>query len=170
MAQNLLSDNQADVETDTTGFAVVTSVISRDVIESAHGIASLKTITNGGSAEMGMQCNSVPAIPGQTYTASIFIRDSGTVQLALNEHNAGDAFIAGTKSAVITLTSTWTRYSVTRTFGAGVKAKLLVRTDVDQVITFYVDKLQIEQSSVATPWRLPSRWNARNVGRDLVVL
>jgi len=171
MGQNLLTDNQASVETDTTGlFANGSSTISRDATVNKHGVASLKTITDNAAGGEGWGSLSRDVSASLAYTASAWVTGSGTVVIQINERNSGDGDIGSTSSAQITLTGTLTRCSVSRTFGAtGVKARTRIITDSQQGITFHSDNMQLEQSASATPWRLPSRWSARNAGRDLVV-
>ena len=172
MAQNLLSDNQADVETDTTGFILQGSgSLVRSTDEQAHGVASLKIDTGGLGASQGARTDSADVDASATYTASVYLKGTGTVRLNLEERNAGDKQESIVQTAIITLTSSWVRYEISSVFGAsGVAARIIVMTDIAQTITFYMDKLQIEKASAATLWRLPSKWSARNVGRDLVVI
>ena len=172
MAQNLLTDNQADVETDTTGFGgEAGAAISQDIVESKHGVASLKIITPNVAVSEGFSTTVTSVDASGTYTVSAWVKGTGTVQILIFERDAGDAFIGSTPDGAITLSSAWQRTFATRSFGAtGVKAQVVVRTDVQQGITFYADALQLEQGSIVTPWRLPSGWGRRNAGRDLVVL
>jgi hypothetical protein len=153
---NLLTANQSSVETDTTGLnATADATISRDTVEKWHGVASLKVVTAGIGTAEGFYTESINVTPSATYTASVWLKGSGTVNLRIREIDSAGATIGDTFSNVITLTSQWTRYSVTRTFGStGVKANMHVRTVVTQAITFYADGLQIEQKAFATSWTL----------------
>ena len=162
MAINLLSENQASIETDLTGLSVQgAGVITRDTIEFNHGVASLKTVTGNAAINEGCRTTSIDVAPSLDYTESVFVKGSGTVELFLSERNAGDASLGSVSTGNIVLTDTWTRYSVTRTFGAdGVKARFILLTPTQQGITFYIDCLQIEQASSASDWRLPSEGSA----------
>ena len=173
MAQNLLTDNQADIETDTTGLAAQAgATITRVVTELRHGEASLRTVTDNLTANEGFRAGSVDVSASQTYTASVWLMGAaGTVKVFISERNAADGNIATDGGVTVTLNGTWVRTSITRAFGAlGVKARISVQTPTQQGITFYADCLQVEQSDGVTPWRLPSGWGRRNAGRDLVVL
>lgn len=173
MGQNLLSDNQASIETDTTGlFANPNTTITRDTVKFKCGVASLKSVTDDVGDSEGFGTLSITVAANTDVTVSGWVQGpSGTVVIIARERNGADAQVGDTLSDPITLSNTWQRISVTRSFGGtGVKARLVIQTNVSQGITFYADCLQIEQSSNVTPWRLPSRWGARNTGRDIVVL
>lgn len=172
MAQNLLTDNQADVEIDLTGFFANNSTMTRDTDEFLQGVASLKMVTANVGTTEGAFTGSAGVTASKDYTASVYLKGSGTVKILLIERNAADnADIGSTTLTDIVLASTWTRYSVSRSFGAtGLNARLLLGTKDNVSITYYADKLQIEQSSTATPWRLPSRYGARNEDLNLLLL
>lgn len=154
---NLLTANQASVETDTTGFVAQTAstILSRDITEHWHGTACLKTVAPGTMANEGFVAG-IDVAPSLEYTASVWLKGSGSVKLYFVERNAGDVFIGQTSTGFIALTDTWTRYSISRLFGAtGVKAQLKVDTSGTSAATFYADGLQIEQKPYATSWHLP---------------
>lgn len=154
---NLLTANQASVETDTAGFVAQTasSILSRDTDEHWHGSASLKTIAPGTLANEGFVAQ-VNVSPSLIYSASVWLKGSGSVKLYLIERDAENGFIGQTATGFIILTSTWTRYSVSRLFGAtGVKAALKVDTSGTSAATFYADGLQVEQKPYPTSWHLP---------------
>lgn len=155
--RNLLTDNQADIETNTTGFSSLNSaILTRDTTEFWHGIASLKSVTPGSVINEGFSTNNISVTSSKEYAASVWIKGSGTVTLGLVEKNSGGTII-GTEEQPITLSSTWTRYEVNKTFGVtGVNAAISVYTDSAQAITFYTDGLQLEQGASATAWTLPS--------------
>ena len=161
---NLLTANQSSIETDTTGFTAVGSTLSKSADQAWSGSNSLKVITDNEGAGEGFYTANTTTPVSQTYTASIYLYGAGTVQISLNEREADDSDVGSTDSAVITLSTTWTRYTVSRTFGAtGARARVYVLTNADQDITFYCDGLQLEQSTYPTPWhigagtRTPSR-------------
>jgi hypothetical protein len=153
---NLLTANQSSVETNTTGFNINNgTTITRDTTEYWNGTASLKCVTPNVAATEGWYTSNTTVTASLVYTASVYLKGSGTVQLFLQERTAADALVGATASSVITLASTWTRYSVTRTFGAtGERARIYVYTNAQQGITFYADGLQIEQKAYATSWHL----------------
>lgn len=160
---NVLTANQASVETDTTGFTAVGSTIAQDASQYWNGTKSLSCHSDNAAAQEGFYTGNATVTANKSYTASVWLKgDVGaTVQLVINERTAADADVGSTISSPITLSATWTRYSVTRVFGAtGERARIYVETDVQQHITWYVDGLQIEQKDYATYWQLPG--SARN--------
>jgi len=158
---NLLSDNQASVETDLTGLAAwdAGTTLTRDTVEHWHGSASLKAVTNGGAAFQGFRTVSINVTASLAYTASVWLKGSGNLRVAINEYDASDASIGNTiLNITLPADGLWHRYSATRTFGAtGVKARLIIITNNQaQALTFYADGMQIEQKAYATSWTLPS--------------
>jgi hypothetical protein len=153
---NLCSANQSSVGTDTTGFTAHNGGdISRDTAEDWHGTASLKTITPGSSEGEGFRTTNIVVTADQDYTASVYLKGSGTVRLNLQELDSGDAGIGSTSVADITLSSSWQRVTVTRLFGAtGVNARIRVYTEGTAAITFYADGLQLEQREFYTSWQI----------------
>jgi len=156
---NLLTANQASVETDTTGFAPNGgATITRDGTQHWNGKYCLKVVTPGAGASEGFFCN-VAMTAGETYTYSAYVRGSGTILLGIGDP---DGTIYKWSDA-ITLTTTWTRYSVTITAEASGTAYIFVVTQTAQGITFYVDGLQVEQKPYATSWHLPGASRAAEV-------
>lgn len=159
---NLLTDNQASVETDTTGFATygAGSSIARSSTYAWTSTYSLKVDTTSGGANTGATTSSVATTVNLKYTASVWVRGTGTVQIWLSEYTAADALVNTTASSTYTLSAAWQRLQVSRTFGAtGAKARILVVTASSQTITYYCDGWQLERSYTnegATPWQLPS--------------
>ena len=152
---NLLTANQSSVETDLTGFTATGSSISRVTIEAWHGGASLQVITDNSVAGEGFRIPLSSLTPSVTYTYSVYLKGTGTVYLQLSEQTVTWSGVGNTDSAVITLTSKWQRYSVTRTFGTtGTNANLRVLTNVKQGITFYADGILFEPKSYPTSWHL----------------
>ena len=155
---NLLTPNQASAETDATGFAQVNSAtLSQDIDEYKYGNASLKVVTSGSTSAEGFAINPVATVSASNvYTASVWLKGSGTVKLGIQERDSSSASIGYTYSSLITLSDVWVRHNVTRIFGlTGVYARLLVDTDSIQAITFYADGLQLEQKAYPTNFCLP---------------
>lgn len=156
---NLLTDNQASVETDMTTFSSNNSaILTRDTAEFCNGIASLKAVTPGNVPAEGFFISQVPVTPSNSYTFSVWLKGSGTVYIRLSDRNSITGLIGTTDSAAITLSSAWTRYSVTRTFASnGDVARLYVLTySTVQAITFWADCLQLERGPAPSTWVLPS--------------
>lgn len=147
IGNNLLTANQSSVETDTTGFAagMAGTVISRDTTEHYFGVASLKTITDGSLANQNSTVLSINVAPSKIYTGSVYVKGSGVILIAIAEQDSSDGYI-GSSSISVTLTSVWTRYSISRLFGAtGVKARIFMQTPSTNALTWYTDGLQLEQ-------------------------
>ena len=153
---NYLTENQSNVETDTTGFNTTASgtTLTRDTTTCWEGQASLKVVCDGNYTGQGFYTTSVNVFAGRTYTASVYLKGSGTVYLAIEERKADNTPIGSTVSSAITLTSSWQRVSITRTFSnQGFKACLKVYTTSAQNITFYADGLMINEGDTALEWR-----------------
>lgn len=174
---NLLTENQASVETNTTGFTTYgTSTLTRTTAEHYVGSASLQIDTTA-SGVQGAYTADTAIIASTTYTASVYVKGSGTIYVGLRERDAGGSTVGTTLSPVITLTSSWQRVEVTRAFtAAGVNARIYIYTNVAQATTFYADALQLEEGNVATafdPWpdatteySIGSAVKVRNLGVD----
>jgi hypothetical protein len=117
---------------------------------------SFKCITDGG-ASFQFVWIPLPAASYQvftTYTLSVYMKGSGNVRLYLANN------IGGNLGPVVTyaLTNTWTRYTSTFTTPVALgfaTAGIKVDTgSTPQALTFWLDDLQIEQSSTATPFHV----------------
>jgi hypothetical protein len=156
---NILADeNMASCEDDVADYTLLGSTITRDGTYAEHGSYSLKCVTNNAAASEGFRLtNAIDVSASLDYTASVYIRGTGTVYLEVREYNSGDGLIGTTQEAITVDSNQAERYDVTRTFsGTGVKVRLAVITQSQQSSTFYVDKLMIEQASAATGWHVPS--------------
>ena len=155
-AVNLLSANQSSVETDITGLAANGSgtTISRDTTVSLFGNASLKVVTAAASGHGFLTNPYTAAVGGRTYTASLYIKGSGTVVLRLQERSGG-TFLRQTQSVPIVLNDTWQRVSVTTTIGTDANQVLIyVANTTASANTYWADGLQIEENDFASPWTL----------------
>ena len=142
-AANLLTANQSDVETDTTGFTINgTATVTRVTTEHWRGAAALRVQTDtdnyGVYVYNGVQ-------PAGTYTFSVYLKGTGNVYLIL--YDGTNAYYGAT----ITLTSTWTKYSI-----SGSMLNAIVIGHIRQLgagtADIYCDGLQIEQKAYATSW------------------
>ncbi|MHB8928757.1 MAG: hypothetical protein ACYC9Q_14140 [Bacillota bacterium] len=156
---NLLTANQASVETDTTGFlANNLSTISRDTTQKRQGVASLRCVTPGSGLSEGFILPFSGLTASQTYTASVYVlAPSGANLRMLFQERDGSDVLVDTATTYFTGTGIWQRVTATNAFGAtGVKAKIFVETtSTAQAITFWYDCGQLEQKSYATSWQLP---------------
>lgn len=150
---NLLTENQSTVETDTTGFTLYGSgaTITRDTSEHRLGSASLKCTTS--TYGTGCRTLSTSVTASCTYTASVWLKGSGTLFLYLMEMNSSEGLINTSSTGNITLTSTWTRYSITRTFGsAGVNARIILCSNSANALTVYADCWMLHMSPLLLSW------------------
>ena len=127
---NLLTANQASIETDTTGFVGFQNVASMSASSAAalYGSKSL-AVTSTGSDDTKIQVSSglytydVPATAGQTYTFSVYVKSAATPRSALAvivwRDAGGSGISTATGTAVTTTTSGWTRVLVTGVAPAG---------------------------------------------------
>lgn len=153
---NLLTANQASVETDTAGFTAVGATISRDTTEHWHGASALKVVTANAAANEGVFTNQTTVSASTVYTASAWVKAPLGVTL---EFNLSDFIDSGT---LVTFTGTgaWQRVNTTLTTDAHTSVYILIRTVSRQAVTFYLDGLQLEQKAVRSSWQLPGA--ARN--------
>jgi hypothetical protein len=161
--KNLLLPNQANACEDgtTTGFTKETAgdaiSASAGEVDEWQGTYCLKVVTANAGANEGVYCSNVRDIkPGSQYTLSGYVRGSGTIRLNAVERTDADSAVASNYTSTITLTDTWTRYSVTATMDATSRIiQVKIVTQTKQAATFYVDGLQLEEGSTATAWEAP---------------
>lgn len=156
---NLLTDNQASVETDTTGLntggsRIYSATLSRDTVEKYQGNASLKVVCPGSLAGEGFYTTGVSS-KNLTNTKQIKIKGSGTVIAMLNAWDKSQRV-----AQLVTLTNNWQLVTLTlTTTTVSNDLEIIVYTNTGQAaqaVTFWVDALQIEEGSVAKSWILPS--------------
>ncbi|NPV90063.1 MAG: hypothetical protein HPY50_04715 [Firmicutes bacterium] len=151
--KNLLTNNQASIETDTTGFTLIGSpTLTRDTNEHWHGSASLKVVTPGSVSAEGFYTVGVAASANTVYACSVYLKGSGIARIIFRD--VTNNVIQNLYN--ITLTSTWTRYDLTLTTGAlaVTDLRLGIVTNSTQAINFYADGLQIEEGAEVTDWTL----------------
>ncbi len=123
---NLLTANQASVETDTTGFDCDGGTISRDGY-ALHGSASLRFESTGtGAINAGIPAGASTAVPvtaGQTYTYTFAVRPINTQSLNLYVvYRGADGTTWVDESmgpTTVCADSTWTTLTYTHTAPAG---------------------------------------------------
>jgi len=162
--KNLLLPNQANACEDgtTTGFAKETTgdaITAEPTGTTAawQGSYSLKVVTANAASSEGVYLALIRDIkPGAAYTTSCYLKGSGTVRINMAERTDADSAVESNYSSTVTLTETWTRYSVTGVMNATSRAiTIKVITPTQQAATFYVDGLQLEEGSTATEWTAP---------------
>jgi hypothetical protein len=157
---NLLTANQASVETDTTGLAAYTNcTVARSTAQSAHGAASL-SLTATTATDMAAFTNVYPqAVVGKTYTASVSVK-AGTVArscyVMISWRNSGGTFISANSGTVSANSTTgWTKFTVT-----GVAPATATQCDIRAYVlapgageVHYVDMLGFWEGA-STKWAL----------------
>lgn len=160
--KNLFSINVANACEDgtTTGFALYKgSTITADSTEHYQGSYSLKVVTPNVVSDEGVVVYPfVNVKPSTVYTCSVWLKGSGTLWLFILEYDQSETWLREHSDYdAITLTSTWTRYSITRVVGADcAKLGFYVDTDVKQAATYYLDSLQLEVGGSDSTWELPT--------------
>lgn len=162
---NLLSENQADIETDLTGWNAGTGALARSTDQARNGSASLELTNNtGSSADLNATTDSgtsgVAVQSGDTYTAMAWFRDGGTTRNVLVYvfwYDSGGSFLSTSAGSQATETSsTFTQATVTDTAPANaafaalrVEVKSAANTEVH-----YVDTIAIvpDPNSDQTAW------------------
>ena len=164
---NLLTANQASVETDTTGFlADQNCTIARIVGQAAPdaGTASLQvTSTNGAVliiASVLKGLSGVPVVPNQTYSASVAVKSGGntaSIIIQLQWYDGAGAVISTPASTNIPSSPTvWTTYRISALAPSNAAfAAVRVRwTAVGTGEVMYMDKWGLWQGQ-DTDWRMP---------------
>ncbi|MDI6872106.1 MAG: hypothetical protein QME79_12335 [Bacillota bacterium] len=150
---NLLTANQASVETDTSGFAAYHSTISRVTSEHWHGSASLMVVTAGTDEFDGVRIDGTPCTPSTVYTVSVWVKAQAGKTLRLRMYTPN---VAEYGRATFVTTGSWQRVSMIKiTAASATTVGFAIEANTAQAVTFYVDGLQIEQKSYATTWQLP---------------
>lgn len=165
---NLLTANQASVETDTTGFENTTNcALSRSTAQAAHGAASLQAAAaangtvNFGPGIEATVTSLAPVVAGVTYTAVAQVRSSQAGRNAqayirwMNSSGAGLSNSYGSGTAIAA--NTWELRSVTATAPAGAAyAAVRVSFFAGPLAgeTYFADCFGLWQGS-STVWRPP---------------
>lgn len=120
-AGNLLTDNQADLETDTTGWAAETNCsISRSTAAFNTNAACLALTAGAGAAAGVMNATTLggtsgmAVVVGQTYTVSGYLRTAVTARLCevkINWYNSAGTFISTSTSPQVTDSTTFAQIS-----------------------------------------------------------
>lgn len=152
--KNLLSTNQSSVDVDATGFVSNgngTPAFSRTTAQYFNGGASLQ-LTTSANGFCGIKTTAIPAVANTAYTASIYVKAAAGTALQMS---FSDATNSVSQFASWTADGSWTRHVLTLTTGVNPVTDLhlsVSNTGTAQVITCYIDALQIEQGATATGW------------------
>lgn len=161
---NLLTANQASLETDTTGWAARTNTtIARTTAQASSGAASLsitRTGTTGDAVAATTPTTQTPVNPGAQYTARAEFRTAvtaRTVNVGIEWYTGASGFISTSLSANVTDSSAaWTSASVTATAPANAAYAVVIVVAVAAVATevHYVDKIGLKASGTDATWAL----------------
>lgn len=157
---NLLTENQSNVETDTTGFAAygqdlyAGASLSRVTKESWQGSSSLRVTTNGYNDWQGVNLNyKGTALSGQLAFSFYVKAEEGTPLKVRVYDNTNDSYPSG-GSLVFTATGSWQRKTVLFTPQKATRDVYLQiylnNSDVDT--SYYLDGMQLERGSKVTSW------------------
>ncbi len=152
-ATNLLTNG--GFETDNSGWTTAAgwwntaaSSISRTSGGGEFGYGYALVTTAGSAANEGVRCSSISVTAGQPYTFSVWLKGSGTIKLGV-----GDGTVGHSASSSITLTGTWTRYSLTFTPTATASSSFAsIFWAGTTAGSFSFDGAQVEQARIATPY------------------
>ena len=121
-APNLISLPN-DFNNATVWTPVGTTVTPFNTIVAPDGTTTADTIVFSGATNDRLDfVSSIVAVLGNSYTYSVWLKGSGTVAIAINTTTG----LGGTGELSITLTSTWTKYSISHTYIAGVTGNVRV--------------------------------------------
>ncbi len=158
VARNRLTVNQADVETDLTGFTAQSGATLTRVTNTAwRGLASLQVVAPGLVAGEGFYAEkNVPTVEigvAVNYCGNIRLTGTGTVKVYLKNMTNG----AQSNPITVTLTGSWQRVDTEALLNVASNPtlRLVVETATAQAVTFYADGLQIANADFPVSWRLP---------------
>jgi hypothetical protein len=112
-----------------------------------------RVVSGGGTTNMGTRYSGLTVLAGQTYTFSLYMRtDTGTPTVRLGIGN--NSTFGGMNSATsnVTLSPTWTRYSITFTAAVTGVAEVAITVPSTTSTTFYIDGVQFENQLAASPY------------------
>lgn len=160
---NLLTANQASLETDTTGWAAqYGGTVARSTTRAWHGAASLALTRTGGTTgtmaawtSQGTAGTPVSASTAYTAQVRVFSPAARTVNLEFLWYDAAGALITGQPSTSVTsVASAWARLTLTATSPASAAFAAIRVTVVDALDAevHYFDGAQVEAKGYATSW------------------
>ncbi|HEY3364666.1 MAG TPA: LamG-like jellyroll fold domain-containing protein [Symbiobacteriaceae bacterium] len=150
---NLLSLNQSNVETDTSGFALgwASDTMQRDTTRAWQGMASLKvTLLPASGVDYVQTSGGIGCLaPNTVYTASAYIWADPGVGVSLYIQALG----FGLGSTTVTGNGTWQRATLTFTTGSSIcNSWISVYNSSGAPTTFWLDGLQLEAKGFASRW------------------
>ena len=147
--------------------------LSRDTIQSPVGSTPLKMVITGTDPYAicynGAAWKLAPAVSGQTWTVSVWVKASAPIQIEgcwIAEQDSSGNYLAGGGSPNPSITTSWTRISGTYTLVNASTAFVGIRLDGTQTggtgVTVWWDGLQVERSSSMTAFNSKTNTNGTN--------
>lgn len=168
--------NQADMETNTTGFQKIKGTETFTGADTTHGaataadsagLAALKVVTAATSGSgvsigtTGVITDMAPAAPGGIYSGSCYVwGNAGTeaLEILLVFCDSTGAILSSSSSTTFTATTAWAQYKVENKTAPASTAyvAMYIRNTTATAVTFWVDAAQIEDAAAATAWVSPA--------------
>jgi hypothetical protein len=147
--------------------------LSRDTISSPVGSNPLKMVQTGddtyATCYTGAAWKLAPAVSGQTWTVSVWVKASATTTIEgcwICEQDSSGNYLTGGGSPNLTITTSWTRISGTYTLVNASTAFVGIRLDGTQTggsgVTIWWDGLQVERASSMTTFNSKTNTNGTN--------
>lgn len=150
---NLLTPNQASVETDATGWvANLNCTLSRSTLQFLDGAASLAIMgTAIGQSIATTTVGTGAVVPSQSYTAAFSVwaaTVARTVRSRIDWYTAASGYISSTEGALIADTTTgWTAYTLTAVAPA-TAAFASVAVDITDVTKLAAEVHYVDRASL----------------------
>jgi len=113
---NLLTANQASVETDTTGLhSGFNATVTRDTSVYYQGAASMKAVAVATNTVAFGDSVGTAVTAGETYTAVAMVRagNAVTIRTKIQWYNSGGTYLSENAGSYVTANATWVQTSVT---------------------------------------------------------
>jgi hypothetical protein len=163
IGKNLLTENQSDVETDTTGFEALNgTVLTQDLVEHMEGgLASLKAvIPEVPDAGLKIDVSQVINIDETPNTFSFYVKgEEGTLSIRLAYSNTYSDPVE------VIVTEEWTRHSISYEFADFEEARLQI---LGYGQTIYLDHLKFEAGTEMTEWNLGGQLGVYPISLDIL--
>lgn len=163
--KNLLHVSAADILSDRGNFYASWSALAgatRAIVTTSpwHGSSCMSATTPGAVTPEGIYANlQFEASAGTTYTASVYVRGAGNLQLYVGYYTSAGALVAYSAATTFTAGTNWVRVVNSSLAPATTAyAAMFVATNGIQAVTFYVDGAQIETGQSATEWVPGREW------------
>lgn len=161
---------QGDFEVDMTGWTGVNATVARSTAQAHLGVASAFVSPSGSGVVARVEAalaNALPAVPGQSFTASAWVRPTGATKPAavqITWRDAGGAFLSSTVATAAATAGAWQSLSVTGTAPASAawaEPAAGIGSTPTLTDTAYVDELRLST---------PASWtgNGGTVARSTV--